>query len=256
MKRAVRFFLWVGIGTLSLVPWAFAQNVTLTSAGSNVYDGVYVSPYYATVNGATNTPIVCDDFSDDSHLNTSWTGNIQSFSSLSSSLASTAWGSVPNAVTLYEEAAWLTLTVLQQASGSTGQDYYSYAVWAVFDPGQVLSWLSTHNPDGSTSPDNNACSAIFGASCASVNLSALTSGYLYNAQHNLYSLSEFSNVVLITPLLANGSTCTAGGCPEQEFIAMVPEGGPAIAYFLLASLCCFGAMFLRSRRQIITIPAA
>ena len=58
MKRAIRVFLWVGIGALSLAPWASAQSVTLTSPGNNVADGVYVSPYYATVNGATNTPIV------------------------------------------------------------------------------------------------------------------------------------------------------------------------------------------------------
>src|ERR1017187_5197679 len=95
-KRAIRVFLWVGIAALSLAPWAVAQNVTLTSAGNNVYDGIYVSPYYATVNGATNTKIVCDDFADNSYLNTpAWSANIQSFSSLSSSLANTAWGAVP-----------------------------------------------------------------------------------------------------------------------------------------------------------------
>jgi hypothetical protein len=32
--------------------------------------------------------------------------------------------------------------------------------------------------------------------------------------------------------------------------AAVPEGGSALTYLLLASLTCFGAMVLRSRRQV------
>ncbi len=113
IKRAIRVCLWVGIAGFCLAPWVAAQNVTLTSAGNNVYDGVYVSPYYATVGGVTNTPIVCDDFKDDSYLNTPFTANVQSFSSLGGgSLGNTAWGGVPGALKMYEEAAWLTLTLL------------------------------------------------------------------------------------------------------------------------------------------------
>jgi hypothetical protein len=246
MKRAMRTFLWVGIAALSLAPWAVAQNVTLTSAGNNVYDGVYVSPYYATVNGATNTPIVCNDFKDNSYLNTSWTANIQSFSSLSSNLANTAWGAVPGALKLYEEAAWLTLTLVKQPSGSIGQVDYSYAVWAVFDPTGVISWLAKYG-------DTATCNAIFGNNnnCQSTNV---TGGLLGGAQGNSYTIGEFSNVLLITPEVG-GKTCTAGGCPEQEFF-QVPEGGTDMAYLLLTGLCCFGAMFLRSRRQIGSISAA
>src|ERR1017187_7935621 len=209
-KRAIRVFLWVGIAALSLAPWAVAQNVTLTSAGSNVADGIYVSPYYATVNGATNTPIVCDDFADDSYLNTSWTGNIQSFSSLSSSLANTAWGAVPGVtLKLYEEAAWLTMTLLQQPSGFAGQVDYSYAVWAVFDPSGVVNWLKAYG-------DTATCNAIFGAgnNCLST---TVTGGLLGGAQSNSYTIGQFSNVLIITPLVA-GKTCTAGSCPEQEFL--------------------------------------
>lgn len=249
-KRAIRVSLWVGIAALAFSPWAIAQNVTLTSAGNNVADGIYVSPYYATVNGATNTPIVCDDFKDNSFLNTSWSGSITSFSSLSSSNIPTAWGAalgVSGATfTLYEEAAWLTLTLLQQHSGSAGQVDYSYAVWAVFDPSGVVSWLKAYG-------DTATCNAIFGNgnNCLSTNVT----GGLLGGVPSSYSTGEFANVLIITPTVS-GKTCTAGGCPEQEFIELVPEGGAALAYLLLASLCCFGAMFLRSRRQIGTIPAA
>jgi hypothetical protein len=247
MKRAIRVFQWVGIGALCLAPWASAQSVTLTSPGNNVADGVYVSPYYATVNGATNTPIVCDDFADNSHLNMSWTGNIQSFSSLASSLANTAWGAAPGVTfKTYEEAAWLTMTLLQQPSGSAGQVDYSYAVWAVFDPSGVISWLKKYG-------DTATCNAIFGTGndCLSTNVT----GGLLGGVPNSYATGEFANVFIITPMVG-GTTCTAGSCPEQEFIEMVPEGGAALAYLFLAGVCCFGAMFLRSRRQTGMIPDA
>ena len=45
-----------------------------------------------------------------------------------------------------------------------------------------------------------------------------------------YATGEFANVLIITPTVA-GHTCTAGSCPEQEFIELVPEGGAALAYF-------------------------
>jgi hypothetical protein len=61
-------------------------------------------------------------------------------------------------------------------------------------------------------------------------------------------LLEFSNVLILTPTV-NGQTCTAGGCREQEFFEVVPEGGGTFGYLLLAGLSCFGAMFMRSRRQ-------
>jgi hypothetical protein len=37
--------------------------------------------------------------------------------------------------------------------------------------------------------------------------------------------------------------------PHDPKCATVPEGGSALMYLLLASLTCFGAMVLRSRRQ-------
>ncbi len=90
------------------------------------------------------------------------------------------------------------------------------------------------------------CNAIFGAgnNCLSTKV---TGGLLGGAQGQSYSLGEFSNVLILTPTV-NGQTCTAGGCPEQEFFEVVPEGGAALAYLLLAGICCFGAVILRSRQ--------
>ena len=252
IKRVFCFFGGVAAAVLCVVSSASAQNVTLTSAGNNIYDNIYISPYYATVNGSSNTPIVCDDFKDDSYLNKSWTGKIAAFSSLATpgGLSSTAWGSVSNALQLYEEAAWLTEGVLKQSAGTQGQINYSFAVWAVFDPGGVASYLD--NGGHPSAADIALCNVIFGAGgCAS---STVSGGLLGLAQGNTYTLSEFSNVSIITPVV-NGATCTAGSCPEQEFIE-VPEGGTAFAYLFLAGMCCCGAMLLRSRQRIATALTA
>jgi hypothetical protein len=231
MIRGMRGFWRVGIAALCLAPSVVAQNVNLTSAGNNITDGVYVSPYYATVNGVANTPIVCNDFADDSHLNTSWTASIVPFSSLATGgLASTAWGAAGATVQLYEEAAWLTLGVFQQSKGTQGQINYSFAVWAVFDPSGVASWLTAYG-------DTTTYNAIFGPG-----------GLLATAAGNSYSLGEFANFHIITPEVG-GKTCTAGNCSEQEFFS-VPEGGAALGYLIMAGLACLGAMIVRSRRQV------
>src|SRR5271167_2890295 len=101
---------WWGVAAVALLclaPCAFADsnNLTLTGAGNNVMGGVYVGPYYATVNGVANTPVICDDFGDDSVVGHSWNYTPNNFSTLVSAL----WG---NQTQNYEAAAWLTLQML------------------------------------------------------------------------------------------------------------------------------------------------
>jgi len=259
-KRVIRVVLWVGVA-LSLGTWAIGQTpVTLTGAGNNVYDGVYVSPYYATVNGVANTTVICDDFADNSYLNTpAWGASTTKFSSLSSTSIPTAWGAKDGAfqstLSLYDDVAWLSLQLLQQPTGTSGvlgtQDEYSFAIWAVFDPSGVLSWLQTAGPNGT--PDTALCLAIFGNSCTS---DKATGGLLANLPTS-FSPGEFANVLIISPDKPGTNTvCAAGNCPEQEFIEVVPEGGAPFVYLLLAGLCCFGAIRMRARRQIGSTTAA
>ena len=66
---------WLGfaVAVLCIAPSALADtSITLTGAGNNPVDGIYVGPYYATVNGVANTPVICDDFADEVYLNESW----------------------------------------------------------------------------------------------------------------------------------------------------------------------------------------
>jgi len=254
MKSAIRSLWRLGLlAALCVVPSAFAQDtVVLTGAGGFAWDGIYISPYYGTVDGVPNTQVICDDFADESQLNGKpWNANITQLSSLSvSTLGNTLWGayysgsqSTQTIINWYEEAAWLTLGLLAQTPKSADRAYYSYAIWAVFDPGGVLSWLSSHN-------DTAACNFIFGAgnNCKTTNL---TAGALLLTAQNSYMNGNYSNFLIITPLASNGQVCTpwSGNCPSQEFFEIVAEGGTAAMYLLLASLSCFGAMLLRSRRQ-------
>jgi hypothetical protein len=261
MKRVMRSLWWMAIAALCLAPLAVAQNVDLTSVQGSSYDGVYVSPYYATVNGVATT-VVCDDFADESKLPSSWTAAITPFSSLNAGvggLAGTAWGNVSGTTfSMYEEAAWLTLQVLAQTPGSQGQIDYSYALWALFDPAGVAAFLDHGGSPSST--DIALCNEIFGGgNCTTSNVVA--GGLLSSAANQTYYAGEFSNMEVIAAIDAGGSVCTPGStgltaCPAQEFIAVVSEGGATLAYLFLAGLCCFGAMFLRSRRQVATMEAA
>jgi len=251
------------LALLCLAPRAFAQTVDVTSAGSFVYDGDYVSPYYATVNGVPSTAVICDDFADTTTLNTTWSANVTQFSNLSSSLGNTVWGAyytsqkvaAATIIDWYEEAAWLTLQLLAQPSGSNNQAWYSYAEWAVFDPNSVLSWLKTHGSGGGA--DTAACEAIFGNACTSTTASA--GSFLYNAEQN-YAKGNYSNFLILSPTV-NGTVCSpfisgSGNCPAQEFLEIVPEGGTAAMYLLLAAVSCLGAMLFRSRRQNARVGSA
>jgi hypothetical protein len=209
---------WWGVVALALLyfaPCAFANsNLTMTGAGNNVMGGVYVGPYYATVNGVANTPVICDDFADDSYIGHSWNFTANNFSTLGSAL----WG---NQTANYEAAAWLTLQMLSlngNSNNATQVGYLSYAIWSLFD--------------------KNALNGLNSTQLAGVN------SWLGKIPSNL-TPGQFANFVILTP---QGCTNGPGSCPGQEFLMTVPEGGSAAMYLLLAGLTCFGAMQFRRRR--------
>ncbi len=226
MKKVVGFSKWLAvIIVLGFGPWAFGQtaNITLTSPGSNVMNGVYVGPYFATVNGVS-TPIICDDFADETYNNESWTANVHTTSNLSG----TKWGTGASA--LYNEAAHFAGVMMGLESNPSANaqtiGYLSYTIWALFDQSAVEAWLGS----GST-----AWKAV--------------EGYLGTAG-GYASVAAPSNMVLLTPNTNDPITCGGGACataPPQEFIAFVPEGGSPLLYLVFAGLACGAAMFHRSR---------
>lgn len=227
MKKIVTFSKWLtAIALLGFGPWAFGQtaNIYLTSPGNNVMNGVYVGPYFATVNGVSSA-IICDDFVDETYNNESWTANINTTSNLNG----TKWGTGASA--LYNEAAHFAGVMMGLESNPVANaqtiGYLSYTIWALFDKSGVEAWL------GSGSAAWNA-----------------VSGYLATAG-SYAGVAAPSNFVLLTPNKSDPITCPGGYCspsnPPQEFIAFVPEGGSSLLYLVFAGLACGAAMLLRSR---------
>lgn len=210
---------WWGVAALALLciaPCAFASSsLTMTGAGNNVMDNIYVGPYYATVNGAVNTPVICDDFADETYIGSSWNYTRNNFATLGSAL----WG---NQTQNYEAAAWLTTQMLSlnRIPGKATQvGYLSYAIWSLFDSAALNGLNSTQL--------------------------AGVDNWLGMIPSNL-TAAQFSNFALLTP---QGCTHGPGSCPGQEFMVMVPEGGSAAMYLLFAALSCFAAILFRRRGQ-------
>lgn len=222
MNRVMgKCWLLATVAVLILTTAAFATSVsmTLTSAGSNTLGGVYVGPYTATVNGVS-TSVVCDDFLDDSFVGESWQANVNSFSTLSFAKWASSFPSTY--VTLYEQAAWLTLQMLDPKNASQ-IGALQYAVWAIFDPAAL----------------NN----LSGANLANAQ------AWLASAAAQTLTINQFSNFVVYTAIPGT-ATCPGFTCrtPPQEFLSIsVPEGGSLLAYLLLAGAVSFGAMFYQSR---------
>ncbi len=232
---------------LYLVPAGWAQTVELqinNPPSNNILDDIYVGSYSAnnvTPGGPGGTvQITCDDFRDESNYNV-WTYNVNTFSSLGSTLWGQTLGTAA-ATPLYEEAAWLTLQMLP-LTGTT-QAEYSYAIWAVFQPNQVATWLTSAN-------DSTTCNAVFGnnawvaGSGCNPSKGKAGTGLLSMAAGQSFYAGEFSNVLILTP-----QGCSGSSCPEQEFFEVVAaEGGATAGYLLLAGFACLGAMLFRSRQQ-------
>jgi hypothetical protein len=228
-----------------LAPAAVAGDVHMAlndPPSNNIMDNIYVGPYNATnTDTGASMKVICDDFRDESNYNT-YTYTQVSFSNLGSSLGNTLWGSSllrqgdsQNYIMgLYEQAAWLAEGMLSLSSGQ--QAYYAFALWAVFDPSDVLSYLRSFG-------DTNACNAIFGGhqNCSSSSV-VQAGGILYGAQQN-YMNGDYSNLVILTPV-----GCSLTGCQEQEFFMVAPEGGSALLYLSFAGLICF-ALVRQSRRR-------
>jgi len=235
---------------MCLAPMAFAQtSVTLTGVSGQSYDGIYVSPYYASV-GGTTTAVVCDDFADESTLGSTWNAQTTSFSNVNST--NTSWGLAGANTALYGAVGYLTNLVLGAAPGSTAQVIDTFALWAVFDPNGVEQYLASHPLTSGSLTTAQLCNAIFGTSGCSSS-TALKGSLLWIAENSGFTAAQWGMTVLSGDIPGTSNLCTAesGNCPAQEFVYLsVAEGGAAAAYLLLAGLCCWGAIFLRSKRQL------
>jgi len=222
---------------MATLPARADTAITLTGVGAgNVLDGVYTSPYTGTVGGVANTPVICDDFADDSYIGESWSATVSSVASLAGDVK---WASETNAQQNYEIAAWLAEDLLS-TSNKTATEDISFAIWLVLDPSAVQTYLT------STDPDPTTLSAAEGWITTAEN--AITTEDL--------TAANFANVLVYTPVAGTAVNCNGGPCPAdspQEFLVVdAPEPGSILLLVLgLVALVAFA----RGRR-FATAPAA
>ena len=248
--RAGRLAAVAGSVLLCLTIPVFGQDVTIDFTGvanTNVQAlGAYAGFYTGTVNGVASEPgFICDDYNNEIFLpSESWQATATSFSSLVSggqataALGTTLFG---NSIGLAGYAAIAYLSNLMASTPAAQQADISAAIWYIGSIG--TGTLSLSNLD--TTAQNYVTSllgttGLFGSG---------TPGSFTNAA---VAELENSSLWIYTP---TGQGITPAGDPfPQEFIGSVAvvsasEGGAALLYLLLAALCCFGALYLRNRKQ-------
>lgn len=235
MKKALGILaLLLGIAISALPSRADGISMTLTGAGAgNVVDGVYTSPYTATVGGVANTAVICDDFADDSYIGESWTATVSTVADLAGNVK---WGSESNAQQNYDIAAWLAEQLFAPGVTTTQTEDISFAIWLSLDPTDVDSYLA-----GDPSLLSAAQSWIDTAENA-ISTQGLTS-------------ADFANVLVYTEVPGTATNCNGGACPAnspQEFLVVTPEPG-SLALLLVGLFAVAGLAWWR--RDAIALAA-
>jgi hypothetical protein len=228
-KRAILALLAVFV--MGLAPALLAENLTLNGTGNDEMDSAYVGPYSATINNVSNQQVICDDFADESKPGTSWAVTQNSFSDIQNTL----WGQfyidvygyskgLQIATQLYTEAGYIALQMMA-SNNQTQIGYMSFAIWYLFDPNQVAAYLGINNQHNPNEAIWNGLLAILAA-----------------ASGKTLTAAQMASIEIFTP-----TNCQfPGTCAGQEFLEVVPEGGMALIYLLIAASACFGVF--RSRR--------
>lgn len=254
------FMLRVALGLAALLvfvtPNAHADTASmyLTSAGFNgnynVYGGVYIGPYTATItpsgsNVGTVTAVICDDFGDDSYVPETWTANVSNESAVASNSGILRFGSETNDVALYNEASLLAVTLMQNVGNNQEADALQAAIWNILDPTDVAS-----NTYGFTLPGGSTCVAgpnsIYEAACwqqwARSQESTTTTGMFSNV--TIYSFASCTTTVT--------SPCSNTNPPQEFMVVSTPEPSS----LLLLALGLGGLLMLwRRKRNAPTLAA-
>lgn len=230
MKNATRILLLIAAAAvLAIAPSAMADAMTLTGAGPNNVDyNVYIGPYTATING-TSTALICDDFADDSYVNESWNAGVTSLATVTGS-SNVKWASEAGD---YSEAAWLTLQLIGAPNKSEAAAI-QYAIWDLFDPSQVSSYLDGFSGGASFLSDSANANGV--------------QYWLNDASGSSLSSAQLADFLIYTPTSCISGPCTNGKLP-QEFIVHTPE--PSVLLMLLMGIAAL--IWLKRRGVANTI---
>ena len=262
MNRAIGNCWWpAAIVTLLLcvVPCSYAGTISLAVDSSvqnnQVLDGIYVSPYPVDVTAqgtssysvGTKLTVFCDDFFDDSYIG-------KSVGFTTTTFGSDLSGTLFKSLKLYQEAAWLSLSV------ANNPGVYSYAIWAVLDSQDVWNHLFSSN-------DQGTCMTVFGTKCTNqtsgVNFSQM-SGLLGMANSQAFLPGDFSNWVIYTPMgCGNAGNCASAGILPRGSRRRFCRGIPAFrwnrvlwSYVLLQTSDLDGRYCVISSANTVSFPAA
>lgn len=229
--RIVKLLLVFG-ALLLFIPSGFGQNTNMyfnggyqganwtygsETVGTGFYDGsinnVQVGP-----NQPGGPGMICDDFKDNVYAGESWTASAVNASTVSSNLGALLFGNTIG-VTGYTEVAYLVYQMFTTNPNAATEAAYSQAIWALTG-GLPLSALGGKGSLALTLYDS-----------ALANWGGLT-------------VQELATLWIYTP-----NPRGPNEAQEMWGKVAVPEGGSAIAYLLLAGICCFVAMFSFKRQQ-------
>ena len=104
--------------------------VTLTGVNGSSANGVYTSPYFATVKGQPGVRVICDDYWHEVYIGESWQATVNTFSTLDQ--ARFQGPDSASTLLMYEQAAFL-IEQLALDPGATND--ISFAIWSIFSPG-------------------------------------------------------------------------------------------------------------------------
>jgi hypothetical protein len=185
--------------------------MTLTNAGSNIANGVYIGPYTAQIDGNT-FKVICDDYNSETYLNESWTATALTFDQV---LTGGKFANQADSTARYSKVGWLATELMDHAADPGVTADIQFALWSVFGN--------------------------------SVPLSSGAQGWLNEAQaHGTDPKSSFANLMFYKPL---NQACTSGPCPSwppQEFVTI---GTPEPATLSLVGLGFAAIVAARRRRR-------
>lgn len=124
LKRTLLVLALATFGT-ALPAAAGTVNIELTGVGGANQGGVYVAPYYLSIDGHNSVAMICDDFSHEVTISESWNATIHTFANLDGTRFGTA------DTQEYDEAAWLYKQYLGDPSQAGN---INFALWALFTP--------------------------------------------------------------------------------------------------------------------------
>jgi len=197
---------------LTFVPATLADTLELTGVGNNgAYDGIYIGPYVATIDGVANTPVICDDFAHESYLWSPWTANLSTAPSFTD---------VRFAPANYEDVAYLANLLFNVGGNDAEADALQFAIWYINDPNDVTNFLGASNPflTGTGSVDD----VMYWVDQAGADATP----------------ADLANILIYTP---------SGGGDPQEFIVQTPE--PSTILLLVMGLA--GLLLLKRRQKLV-----